>query len=170
MHGIPFSWLFRQVHLSCFWSPPCQITKYTMLFGYFTKLTVAVCQPQIVKLSSPHCPIVKSTVTNCQVHSAMSGYLVANTMWLFCQIVKYCGLPEWVSTCQQILNFLLPHCLNCFPSLLNFCRKKSDCPDIIVFQALLRAPASLIFPSFPLFSLSLSPWWLFEAWEEPFHN
>ncbi len=57
LSGIPFAQLFCHLHLSCFSSPLCHITKSTLLFGYFAKLTLPVWQLHIAKLWSSHCPI-----------------------------------------------------------------------------------------------------------------
>jgi hypothetical protein len=57
LSGIPFAQLFCHLHLSCFSSPLCHITKFTLLFGYFAKLTLPVWQLRIAKLQSSHCPI-----------------------------------------------------------------------------------------------------------------
>jgi hypothetical protein len=57
LSGIPFAHLFCHLHLSCFSSPLCHITKSTLLFGYFAKLTLPVWQLHIAQLQSSHCPI-----------------------------------------------------------------------------------------------------------------
>ncbi len=58
-YGIPFVWLFCQVQLSYFSIPLCQIAKSTLLFGYFAKSTLLVCQLHFAKLLCSHCHVLR---------------------------------------------------------------------------------------------------------------
>jgi len=76
------NWVFCQVHFTCLLSPLWRITKFTLPFGYFVKLTL------IANFPSPFWQIPKSTL--------LVGYFVKPTqlpifqihivIWLFCQV------------------------------------------------------------------------------------